>query len=67
MSKRVANTRANTARKNRIRRSWRYYAHMAKKHGVEQKERVSDITRKPKQISLWKKIKNYVRRHCGKS
>ncbi len=67
MSKRVANTRATTARNGRIRFSWRRAANQAAFEDTQRKKRVSNITKPTKRISCWNKVKNYIRRKCGKA
>ena len=67
MSKRVANTRATTARNGRVRRSWRYVANKAAFEDTQRKKRVSNITKITKRVSCWTKVKNYIRRKCGKT
>ena len=67
MSKRVANTRATTARNGRIRYSWRRAANKAAFEDTLRKKRVASITNITKHVSCWQKVKNYIRRRCGKS
>ena len=73
MSKRVANTKERTARNGRVRYGWSRAAKIAARAETVLKRKA--VTRamipksrpKIKPVSLWNKVKNYVRRKCGKS
>ena len=66
MSKRVANTKDSTARKGRTRLGWRRAANKAAYEDTLRKKRMSEITKIPKRVSCWNRVKNYIRRKCGK-
>ena len=71
MSKRVANTKERTARNGRVRYGWSRAAKIAARAEValKRKAAIRPIRPRPKikPVSLWNKVKNYVRRKCGKS
>ena len=73
MSKRVANTKERTARNGRVRYGWSRAAKIAARAEVALKKKaavrpmISKSKAKVKPVSLWNKVKNYVRRKCGKS
>ena len=75
MSKRVANTKERTARNGRVRYGWSRAAKIAARAEVALKRKAATRAMIPKPrprvkvkpVSLWNKVKNYVRRKCGKS
>ena len=66
MSKRVANTTEKTSRNKASRFNLRKRAILAKNERQRQHEAIADMTKPKQRVTCWNKVKNYIRRKCGR-